>query len=793
MKSYRHIPIRHLSGEELKALSDSMKLSLSREDMEVVQGIYREWDREPTDVEMEVIAQTWSEHCKHRIFAATITHESSTGTETIRSLFKTYIKNPSERIMEKKPDFVLSCFHDNAGFIRLDDQKAVCLKVETHNHPSAIEPYAGANTGIGGVVRDILGAGKGAKPIANVDVFCFGAPDTAPATIKGKDVIHPLGIMRGVVRGVRDYGNRMGIPTVSGAIQFDPTYIYNPLVYAGTAGVIDQQYIDKTMRPGLKIIVVGGRTGRDGLKGATFSSASLTGDSHVEDQSAVQIGNPIEEKKAADFILAARDRNLIVFITDCGAGGFSSAAGEMLSETGGELFLDNAPLKEPGLISWQIFISESQERMVLAVEESSLPELQTLADTFQTELTILGHSDDTGILKIWHHGELVCELDNSKLHDAPTRLLQSRFLGNPGATGLVGENVDLKAALRAVLADFAVCSREPIIREYDHKVQGNTLLEPLAGATGDAPQDGSVIAIDGSTKAMALGLSLLPEWGKTDPRAMGRASMDETMRSLVLVGANPDKIGLLDNFCMGNPNDPDELGRLVECVKGISDAAEEFEAPFISGKDSFYNYFETEDGPINIPVTFLCSGVGIVEDQKHVTGSSLRRDHSVLFLLGETKDEMGGAVFSRLQGITGALVPQTDCARNLQTYRKFHQARVAGLILSAHDVSEGGLITTVAEMGFSGKGGIEIELDALGDLPAAVALFSESTGRILIEVLPENVAALQAALAGENLTILGKAVAGHRSLTVRRGGVELLREELSSLKAIWQQRLAEFY
>ena len=793
MKNYRHIPIRHLSGEELKALSDSMKLSLSREDMEVVQGIYREWDREPTDVEMEVIAQTWSEHCKHRIFAATITHESSTGTETIRSLFKTYIKNPSERIMEKKPDFVLSCFHDNAGFIRLDDQKAVCLKVETHNHPSAIEPYAGANTGIGGVVRDILGAGKGAKPIANVDVFCFGAPDTAPATIKGKDVIHPLGIMRGVVRGVRDYGNRMGIPTVSGAIQFDPTYIYNPLVYAGTAGVIDQQYIDKTMRPGLKIIVVGGRTGRDGLKGATFSSASLTGDSHVEDQSAVQIGNPIEEKKAADFILAARDRNLIVFITDCGAGGFSSAAGEMLSETGGELFLDNAPLKEPGLISWQIFISESQERMVLAVEESSLPELQTLADTFQTELTILGHSDDTGILKIWHHGELVCELDNSKLHDAPTRQLQSRFLGSPGATGVVGENVDLKAALHAVLGDFAVCSREPIIREYDHKVQGNTLLEPLAGATGDAPQDGSVIAIDGSTKAMAIGLSLLPEWGKTDPRAMGRASMDETMRSLVLVGANPDKIGLLDNFCMGNPNDPDELGRLVECVKGISDAAEEFEAPFISGKDSFYNYFETEDGPINIPVTFLCSGVGIVEDQKHVTGSSLRRDHSVLCLLGETKDEMGGAVFSRLQGITGALVPQTDCARNLQTYRKFHQARVAGLILSAHDVSEGGLITTVAEMGFSGKGGIEIELDALGDLPAAVALFSESTGRIVIEVLPENVAALQAALAGENLTILGKAVAGHRSLTVRRGGVELMREELSSLKAIWQQRLAEFY
>lgn len=793
MKSYRHIPIRDLSGEQLKALSDSMKLSLSREDMEVVQGIYREWDREPTDVEMEVIAQTWSEHCKHRIFAASITHETPAGKETIHSLFKTFIKVPSERIMEKKPGFVLSCFHDNAGFIRLDDEKAVCLKVETHNHPSAIEPYAGANTGIGGVVRDILGAGKGANPIANVDVFCFGAPDTNPAGIKGKDVIHPLGIMRGVVRGVRDYGNRMGIPTVSGAIQFDPTYIYNPLVYAGTAGVIRQEYIDKAMRPGLKIIVVGGKTGRDGLKGATFSSASLTGDSHAEDQSAVQIGNPIEEKKAADFILAARDRNLIVFITDCGAGGFSSAAGEMLSETGGALYLENAPLKEPGLISWQIFISESQERMVLAVEESSLPELQALADTFQTELTVLGHSDDTGILKVWHNGELVCELDNSKLHDAPTRQLQSRFQAVPHATGLVGDDIDLDASLRSVLADFAVCSREPIIREYDHKVQGNTLLEPLAGAQGDAPQDGSVIAIDGSSKAMAIGLSLLPEWGKTDPCAMGRASMDETVRSLVLVGANPDKIGLLDNFCMGNPNDPDELGRLVECVKGISAAAEEFEAPFISGKDSFYNYFETEDGPINIPVTFLCSGIGIVEEQKHVTGSSLRRNDSVLCLLGATKDEMGGSVLARLAGITGALVPQTDCAKNLLSYRKYHAARCAGLILSAHDVSEGGLATALAEMGFSGKGGLEVNLDQVANENAAVALFSESTGRILIEVAPENVASLETALAGESFAVIGKASAAHQDLVVTKLGSEVLRAPLPELKAIWQQRLGEFY
>ncbi len=271
--------------------------------MEVVQQIFREIDRDPTDVELEVIAQTWSEHCKHRIFSASIRHSVNGGApETVNSLFKTYIKKPSEKIMERKPGFVLSAFDDNAGIIALDDNLAVCLKAETHNHPSAIEPYAGANTGLGGVIRDILGAGKGAKPIASLDVFCFGAPDTNPADITAPDVIHPLGIMRGVVRGVRDYGNRMGIPTVNGAIQFDPTYIYNPLVFCGTAGVIPRGDILKEMRPGLKVIVIGGRTGRDGLKGATFSSAALT---------------------------------------DCGAGG---AAGEMLSVTGGEIFSWTTPL-----------------------------------------------------------------------------------------------------------------------------------------------------------------------------------------------------------------------------------------------------------------------------------------------------------------------------------------------------------------------------------------------------------------------------------------------------------------
>ncbi|MEQ1841391.1 MAG: AIR synthase related protein, partial [Verrucomicrobiales bacterium] len=353
---YRVLKISDLDGDTLLELSKFMKLSLSREDMIAVQEIYREWKREPTDVELEVIAQTWSEHCKHRIFGATITHEINGETETVNSLFKTYIRDVSQRIFDQKPGFVLSAFHDNAGFIKLDEELAICLKAETHNHPSAIEPYAGANTGLGGVIRDILGAGKGAKPIGSLDVFCFGAPDTSMDHIKAEDVIHPLGVMRGVVRGVRDYGNRMGIPTISGAIQFDDSYIYNPLVFCGTAGVIPIKDIEKKVESGMKVISVGGRTGRDGLHGATFSSAALDTDSHESDQQAVQIGNPIEEKKAADFVLAARDKGLIGFITDCGAGGYSSAAGEMLEECGGVIDLDQVKLKEPGLVSWEVFI-----------------------------------------------------------------------------------------------------------------------------------------------------------------------------------------------------------------------------------------------------------------------------------------------------------------------------------------------------------------------------------------------------------------------------------------------------
>lgn len=802
---YRHVPISGLSGDELLALSQRSKLSLSREDMLAVQAIFKSENREPTDVELEVIAQTWSEHCKHRIFGSRIEHTVDGESEVVDGLFKTYIKQVTERIIAKKPDFVLSAFTDNAGFVKLDDELAVCLKVETHNHPSAIEPYAGANTGLGGVIRDILGAGKGAKPVASLDVFCFGPPDTQQEDILAKDVIHPLGVMRGVVRGVRDYGNRMGIPTTSGAIQFDDTYIYNPLVFCGTMGVIPIKDIQKEVKPGHVLIAAGGRTGRDGLKGATFSSVSLTTASHEEDQTAVQIGNPIEEKKVADFILAARAKGLIQFVTDCGAGGFSSAAGEMLSETGGEVWLENAPLKAPDLESWQVFISESQERMVIAIEEKDLPEMQKLADIYETELCVLAKSDGTGILKVKHHGEMVCELDCRKLHEAPRRHFKTEWQNvDADEEGCYISFEDPEAGnemLKAVLSDFAIVSREPIIREYDHEVQGNTFLKPLAGATGDAPQDGSVIRVDGSNQLVALGLSLLPELGKTHPHLMGRACVDECLRQLVGMGANPDRIAILDNFCLGNPDDAYELGALVETTKGMAQSAEIYGAPFVSGKDSFYNYFKTDEGPISIPCTLLVSGFGVVEDASHVVGSSLRKVGSKLFLLGQLSSGLAGSVFARMvmqgsedpeeDGLIFPNAPEFDEQTAFDTYKKYFELVQKGAVLSAHDISEGGLAVTLAEMAFSGKAGIKVNL---GDIPTTVELqpaeylFGETPACIVFEVAPEH-AALAESL---GFTAIGETTADGQLVIIDDENT-FINASISELKPLWQNGLTPYY
>ncbi len=789
------IPVRDLTPEDLTGLSERMKLSLSGEDMLAIQAQFRDLARDPTDVELEVIAQTWSEHCKHRIFNADIRHQGPRGAERVDSLFKTFVRGVTEPIMEARPDFVLSAFHDNAGFIRLDDDTAICLKLETHNHPSAIEPYAGANTGLGGVIRDILGAGKGARPVASLDVFCFGRPDTPPEQVTG-DLIHPLGVFRGVVRGVRDYGNRMGIPTVGGAIQFADGYLHNPLVFCGTAGTIPIADIPKKVEPGMLVVAVGGRTGRDGLHGATFSSAALDTDSHEEDKGAVQIGNPIEEKKVTDMVLQARAEGLIGFITDCGAGGFSSAAGEMLSELGGEIQLENCPLKEPGLRSWEIFLSESQERMVLAIRHEHWNRVRELARIYETEATVIGRATGDGRLRVVHHGQVVCDLDGGFLHEAPRKRLTSTYRPARAAPVALPDAGEAPALLRALLADVNLCSREPVIREYDHEVQGNTVNKPLAGPDGRCPQDGAVIRVDGTGRFMALGVSLLPSFGERDAYRMGLSTVDEAVRQVVAAGADPDQVALLDNFCAGDPTQPDELGKLVETARGMAEAARAYGTPFISGKDSFYNCYDTEQGTVNIPLTLLVSALARIDDPAWITPASLRGPGNLLVMLGATAAELGGSALARHLGQNAGTVPTLDPPTVREAYRRFHQAVRQGLVQSAHDLSEGGLAVAAAEAGFSLRAGVEIDLDAVPGargLEALETLFSESNGRILFEVRPEDEAALREILDDSPWAVVGRTTEGEARLVFSRGGQTVLADSLSDLKDAWTCGLTPYY
>ncbi|MEM9284026.1 MAG: AIR synthase-related protein, partial [Verrucomicrobiota bacterium] len=416
-------------------------------------------------------------------------------------------------------------------------------------------------------------------------------------------------------------------------------------------------------------------------------------------------------------------------------------------------------------------------------------------DLYETELIELGEADGSGILKVTHHGETVCQLDCSKLHDAPVREMVSKWKKKTRPSE-APEIEDSGKVLKKLLADFAIVSREPIIREYDHEVQGNTVLKPLAGASGDAPQDATVLRINGSDRLMAMGLSILPEWGKTDPFAMGTACVDECIRQLVAAGADPDRLAILDNFCMGNPDAEEELGALVETVKGIAHAAEAFGAPFVSGKDSFYNYFETDEGPVSIPVTILISGMGIVEEVGHVVGASLRRRDSLIAVIGETRSELGGSVFARHHDKTDAEVPATDCEQAMNLYRRYYEAVKRGIILSAHDVSEGGLAVTLAEMAFSGKAGIEVDLASLpmpDETPEAAMLFGESPSRLVVEVAPEDLEALADLFEGLPFACLGRAAAEHSNLKITRGPETLLEEPVEELKSPWKEGLAQYY
>ncbi|MGP1272765.1 MAG: AIR synthase-related protein [Phycisphaerales bacterium] len=772
----QRVPIRDLDDAGLERLSRDGHLFLDLHEMRAIRDEYRTLDREPTDIELETLAQTWSEHCVHKTLKSTIRYTGTTandpidwtkrpghtrnadGSVTIHNLLKSTVAAATFELIEDGVDWTLSVFVDNAGIIRFDDTHAVCVKVETHNHPSAIEPYGGAATGIGGCIRDIIGTGLAAKPIASTDVFCVGTPTLADIP---EGCLPPTRVLSQVVAGVRDYGNRMGIPTLNGAVWFDDRYVGNPLVFCGCVGVMPAEKINGHPRPGDLIVALGGRTGRDGIHGATFSSAELT-DTHADEFShAVQIGNAIEEKRVLDAILRARDAEqgcLFTAITDCGAGGFSSAIGEMGEKVGATVHLDRAPLKYAGLSYTEIWISEAQERMVLAVDPSNLDALQAICDEEHVELAVLGTfgattADNEPELVLHYHGTEVGRLPMPFLHDGiptPTREAVwapslSQNADSKSSLSPVGERAGvrgpkpsqppLREALLKLLAHPNIASKRSIIRQYDHEVQGNTIIKPLVGPGGQGPGDAAVIEpVPGSGKGLAIACGLATNIGDPalggDPYEMALAAIDECVRNLVCVGANPDRIAILDNFCWPSCKKPENLASLVRAAEGCYEGAKAYRTPFVSGKDSLNNQFTTKDGrTIEIPPTLLITGIGIVDDvSRCVTMDAKRAGSSVLIIepKGSTEwQKLGGSHFDP----HAAPMPTPDLRAGPRVARCVADAIASGLVLAAHDISDGGAAVALAEMLIASESKLGF---SNGDAPLE-QWFSEAPHRYLIE------------------------------------------------------------
>ncbi len=735
--------VRDLNDGQLLAVSRDRRAALDLAEMQAVQRYFRSIDRDPTDVEVEMIAQTWSEHCGHKTFKAKIVISSQLSvvsnqhsalsaqhSGTIDGLLKTYLRAATEQI---NVPWVRSAFVDNAGIIDFDDEYEVSFKVETHNHPSAIEPFGGANTGVGGVIRDVLGVS--AKPIAATDVLCFGPQDFDPKNLP-EGVLHPRRIQSGVVAGVQDYGNKIGIPTVNGAILYDEGYTANPLVFCGCVGLAPKDSHPREPRPGDRVIVLGGRTGRDGLRGATFSSMTMDAQTGEVSGASVQIGDPITEKGLIEVTVRARDLKLYTAITDCGAGGLSSAVGEMSSACGGEVDLKRVKLKYPGLAPWEIWLSEAQERMVLAVPKRNVPQLQAICDTFDVEFTDIGVFTDTGHIVVRYGDHIVLDLANEFLHHGiPRRSLTAALSAQRSALSthslLVSAKppcgphyADFNSTLIALLASPNIASKSNVIRIYDHEVQGGTVVKPLTGVMNDGPSDGCVLKPIGTkgTRGIVLSNGINPELGKIDAYAMAINVIDEAIRNAVAVGADPDRVALLDNFCWGDPLRPETLGSLIEAARGCYDAAIAYGTPFISGKDSLNNEYLGSDGLRHaIPPTLLISAIGLIDDVSQAVTMDAKEAGNVVYLLN------------------------VDCGMRISEsvsamYRSLHKAMTVGLVRACHDVSEGGLAVAAAEMCIGGRLGMSLTIEA--DDPA-LALLGEGNGRLLVEVKPENCRAFE--------------------------------------------------
>jgi len=725
-------------------------LALDIDYLKTIRNYFKSKKRDPNDIEVESLAQTWSEHCKHTIFANPI-------DEVKDGLFKHYIKRATKEINKK---FCVSVFNDNSGAITFDKKYLITHKVETHNSPSALDPFGGAVTGIVGVNRDTLGFGLGARPVANYYGFCLADPRIDKKLYKGKGSTQPMlsskRIMNGVIDGVNAGGNQSGIPTPQGFLNFDERFRGKPLVFVGTIGLIPKKIGGKLSHVkkaqlGDYVVMLGGRVGKDGIHGATFSSEAMDSGSP---STAVQIGDPITQKKLSDAIVKeARDMLLYNSITDNGAGGLSCSVSEMAKESGGVIVtLEKVPLKYPGLEPWEIWISESQERMTLSVPKEKWNKFKSLMDSREVEATIIGKFTDSGKCLVSHNGKIIMDIDMDFLHDGlPTKFLTTTYNPIKHEELNIPQEKNLNQTLLKILSRLNITSFSFISQQYDYVVQANSVLPPLQGRGRVNAETSAIRPNLNSQKGVVMSQGLYPSYSDIDTYHMAASSIDTAIRNAVAAGADPNYLAILDNFCWCSADDPERLGALKRAAQACYDYAVSYGTPFISGKDSMFNDFNGYDEKgkpisISIPPTLLISSIGVIKDINKVVSLDLKKANDLIYILGETKDELGASEYFAMQGekvgkkYIGNKVPKVDAKKNKKLYDLFFKAVQSDLISSSISIGRGGIAVALAKTTIGGKLGIQVDLK---HIPGNVSrddyiLYSESQGRILVSIDPKN-------------------------------------------------------
>ncbi|OYT57893.1 MAG: phosphoribosylformylglycinamidine synthase subunit PurL [Candidatus Aenigmatarchaeota archaeon] len=761
------INLRDATDEELKKISKETGVGLSLEEMQVIKDFFIKRGRNPTDVELQALGQSWSEHCSYK---------------TSKPILKKFIFNIDA------PQNIL-VIKEDAGVVEFDNDHAYVVALESHNHPSAVEPYGGAATGIGGILRDVVC--MGAQPIALIDPLFFGRLDYEYKKLP-KGVKHPLYLFSGVVSGIRDYGNRVGIPTTTGMIHFNNSYIGNCLVNVGCVGIVKKNEIIRSAvkNPDDVFILLGGKTGRDGIHGVTFASAELDESSESESRGAVQVGDPITKEPLIHVCLEANKKGLLTGMKDLGGGGLSCASGEMAlaGGCGVKINLDKVPLKEKDMAPWEIWVSESQERMLVTARPENVDKIMELCKLWDVEANVIGHATKSKKAEVYYKGVKVVDMDIEFFVDSPVYhrkyVIEKKNIPETN----VEEPKDYEKIILDLLSSLNIASKESVIRQYDHEVRASTVIKPMQGKIGSYTHgDAAVIKpLEESYRGIALSADVNPNFTEIDPFWGSASAVDEVCRNLASVGARPHSFADCLNF--GNPEKPDRLGVFYESCRGLGYIAKSLGIPFVSGNVSFYN--EYIEGPVAPTPTVL--GVGIVKDIRKTCTTDLKKEGDLLYIIGETKKEMGGSEYYKLLNAQSPTVPKVNPENLKNSINAVCTAIEGNLVKSCHDISEGGLAVCVAEMMIGGDVGVEIDVGDMSDIRTDYKLFSESNTRWVVEIEEKKKEEFEKLMKRNSVKFFKLGVVSGRGLVIKNKGKKIVDIPIDKIKKVWNSGITKY-